>query len=118
MSRFNELLHGSASHAAELLGDGRPVANREEELRLALCNALNRISRLEDRTQPPAKLRFPYKVTVQKMIAFGHVHELDEHIEGEYPFCALDEEDALDQFHSTVPVKVLEDFDISVEEVK
>jgi hypothetical protein len=118
MSRFNELLHGSASHAAELLGDGRPVANREEELRLALCNALNRVSRLEDRTRPPAKVRGPYRVTVQKMIAFGRVHKLDENIEGEYPFCAIDEDDALDQFHLTVPVKVLEDFAITAESVK
>lgn len=68
--------------------------------------------------EEPVRSGHPYKVTVQKMIAFGRVHELDEHIEGEYPFCAINEEDALDQFHLTVPVKVLEDFAITAEPVQ
>lgn len=117
MSRFNTLLHGSAADAANILGGDNPP-DTHADLRAALTNALDRIGRLEDRVRPPAKVRHPYKVTVQKMIAFGRVHELDEHIEGEYPFCAIDEEDALDQFHLTVPVKVLEDFEITAEPVQ
>jgi predicted RNA-binding Zn-ribbon protein involved in translation (DUF1610 family) len=51
MSRFNELLHGDADHAADILGDGMPrvAEQRAEELRCALINALRRIGRLEAR---------------------------------------------------------------------
>ena len=66
----------------------------------------------------PRKESGMYRVAVRKLIAFGRVHELDERVEGEYPIIATSEDDALDQFHSTVPIKVLEDFEITVEEVK
>ena len=115
-SNFNLFYHGSASDISDALEHG---ANLDQyEAKALLCNIVRRIAKLEDRTRPPAKARHPYKVTVQRMIAFGRVHELDENIEGEYPFCAIDEEDALDQFHLTVPVKVLEDFAITAEPVK
>lgn len=120
MSRLNELLHGQAATAAALLsGDVTP--SRDEillELRAGLTNALNRIDRLEARNAPPVKARVMYRITVRKLVAFGRVHELDERVEGDYPICAIDEDDALDQFHSTVPIKVLEDFEITAELVK
>lgn len=119
MSRFNELLHGEAATAAELLS-GEVTPARDEillELRAALTNALNRIDRLEAkaiRLAPASKI---YKVIVQKMVAFGRVHELDEDVEGTYPYTAISEDDALDQFHSTVPIKMLEDFEITAVEI-
>ena len=50
MSRLNELLHGDASTAADLLS-GEVTPNRDEillELRAALTNALHRIDQLEN----------------------------------------------------------------------
>jgi len=46
-SRFNTLLHGRASEAAELLGDDHRGDDEIIELRAALTNALNRIDKLE-----------------------------------------------------------------------
>lgn len=115
MSRFNTLLHGSAADAAAILG-GEVTPARDEillELRAALTNALNRIDRLEERNAPPVKARETYTVKAEKLIAFGHLHELDEEVEGEYTFCAISHDDALDQFHRTVPVKVLDDFEFT-----
>jgi len=55
VSRFNTLLHGEASEAADVLsGDATP--NRDEillELRAALTNALRRIDRLEQEQRSP-----------------------------------------------------------------
>lgn len=45
MSRFNTLLHGSAEEAADALED---TPADEQELRVALQNALRRIAKLED----------------------------------------------------------------------
>ena len=117
MSRFNELLHGEASSAADLLS-GEVTPARDEillELRAALTNALRRIDRLEAKTATPAPVRYRYKVAAIKVVAFGRVHELDESVEGCYFYDAINEEDALDQFHDTIPIKVLEDFEIDVE---
>jgi hypothetical protein len=90
-----------------------PEHQRAEDYRCALINALNRISLLEAKMAKPIPVRKAYKVIVQKMIAFGRVHDLDKDAEGDYVFTAISEEDALDQFHFTVPIKVLEDFRIS-----
>ena len=117
MSRFNELLHGEASSAADLLS-GEVTPARDEillELRAALTNALRRIDRLETKTATPLPVR-RYKIAAIKMVAFGRVHELDESVEGCYFYDAINEEAALDQFHLSVPIKVLEDFEIDVEE--
>lgn len=115
MSRFNTLLHGSAAEAAAILG-GEVTPARDEillELRAALTNALNRIDRLEDKAAYPKLVREVYTVKAVKLIAFGHLHELDEEVEGEYTFAAISHDDALDQFHRTVPVKMLEDFEFT-----
>lgn len=53
-SRYNVILHGKASEAAELLGSGNYNA---EELRAGICNALNRISLLEDKAATPVPVR-------------------------------------------------------------
>jgi hypothetical protein len=45
VSRFNTLLHGSAEEAADALED---TPADEQELRVALQNALRRIAKLED----------------------------------------------------------------------
>lgn len=45
MSRFNELLHGSAGDAADILSGDHPGGT--SEVRAALTNALHRIDRLE-----------------------------------------------------------------------
>lgn len=66
----------------------------------------------------PRKDHQIYRIKVRKLIAFGRVHELDEHVDGEYPICARSSEAALDEFHSTVPIKVLDDFVITVEDSK
>ena len=54
-----------------------------------------------------------YTVKAEKQIAFGHLHELDHEVEGEYHFSATSRGNALDQFHDTVPVKVLDDFEFT-----
>jgi hypothetical protein len=46
MSRFNTLLHGEASEAADIMAGDHPP-DTMPELRAALTNALNRIDRLE-----------------------------------------------------------------------
>ena len=46
MSQFNTLLHGEAREAADILGSDNPP-DTHDELRAALTNALNRITRLE-----------------------------------------------------------------------
>ncbi len=121
MSRLNELLHGEASVAADLLsGDVTPA--RDEillELRAALTNALHRISLLEDKATIPVPVREIYRITVEvaapEPFESERLHDLDVDVAGRYRITAISEDDALDQFHSTVPIKVLDDFEISVE---
>ena len=55
-------------------------------------------------------------MTATKKVDFGSLHELDEDVPGNYFYDAINSEDALDQFHLSVPIKVLEDFEIDVEE--
>lgn len=40
----------------------------------------------------------------------------DFEVAGEYFISGADEENALDKFHATIPIAVLDDFDISIEE--
>jgi hypothetical protein len=116
MNNFNKLYHGSMRDVNELLESG--VEFEPRELGALLCNITRRLATVEERTTAPAKARVMYRVTVRKLIAFGRVHELDERVEGEYPLCAISEDDALDQFHNTVPIKVLDDFEITAELVQ
>ena len=53
-------------------------------------------------------------ITVKPLVK--EIHSMDFEVEGSYIRHAPTEEQVLDWFHSTVPIKVLEDFDISVEE--
>ncbi|MCK4515187.1 MAG: hypothetical protein KAU31_08015 [Spirochaetaceae bacterium] len=113
-SNFNLFYHGSASDISDALEHG---ANLDQyEAKALLCNIVRRIARIEEKLETPAPVRKRYKVAAVKLVAFGRVHELDEGVEGCYFYNAIDEEDALDQFHSSVPIKVLEDFEIDVEE--
>jgi len=66
-------------------------------------------------TRIKARVSRLHIVTAEKVIAFGRLHELDGKVDGKYLYCAINEEDALDQFHSSVPIKVLDDFEITVE---
>jgi hypothetical protein len=56
-------------------------------------------------------------VRVIPKIPFG-LHELDEGVQGEYVFTVIPgdqaHKSALDQFHNSVPIKVLDDFNITV----
>ena len=117
MSDFNTLLHGSAAEAAAVLSGDRPPegAGAIPSLRAALTNALNRIDRLEERLKVPAPVRKTYIVTVKPVDdtwADCDLHELDQDVAGVYRFNGIDEEDALDQFHGSIPIKVLDDFEI------
>jgi len=115
-SNFNLFYHGSASDISGALEGGTNLDHYEA--RALFCNIVRRIARIEEQlaAPAPAPVRKRYKVAAVKMVAFGRVHQLDESVEGCYFYDAIDEEDALDQFHSSVPIKVLEDFDIDVEE--
>jgi hypothetical protein len=44
------------------------------------------------------------------------LHPLDKNVPGEYYVSTATEEKALDYFHAIEPIKVLEDFDISIKE--
>jgi hypothetical protein len=116
-SNFNLFYHGSASDISDALEAG---ANLDQyEAKALLCNIVRRIAKLEEPAPAvPSSLKRPYMVTVSKVVAFGRVHDLDRDVEGDYPFCGTDEEDILDQFHLSIPIKMLEDFEISVVLVK
>ena len=109
MKNFNLMYHGSASDISDALEAGVELTPVERSA--LLCNIVRKIAKLEE-PKPASKI---YTVTAEKVVAFGNVHALDEDVEGDYPFIAISEEDALDQFHSTIPIKMLEDFDITVE---
>ncbi|MCK5089493.1 MAG: hypothetical protein KAQ88_05885 [Hyphomicrobiaceae bacterium] len=111
MKNFNLLYHGNAEDVSALLETG--VEMTPAELGALLCNVMRKIALLEAKAATPVPVRRAYKVIVQKVVAFGRVHDLDRDAEGDYTFTAINEEDALDQFHLTVPIKVLEDFEIS-----
>jgi len=109
MKHFNLMYHGSAEDVAAQLETG--VELMPPELGALLCNIMRKIAKLEE-PKPASQI---WRVTVEKAVAFGNVHDLDKDVEGDYPFIATSEEDALDQFHNTVPIKVLDDFEISAE---
>jgi hypothetical protein len=113
-SNFNLFYHGSASDISDALEHGADLD--QYEAKALLCNIVRRIAILEEKARWPAPERKRYKVAAIKMVAFGRVHELDESVEGCYFYDAINEEDALDQFHLDVPIKVLEDFEFDVEE--
>ena len=54
---------------------------------------------------------------VAKSLIGVELHPLDADVAGEYHYSASDADAALDEFHSTVPIKVLDDFDICAKEV-
>ena len=113
-SNFNLFYHGSASDISDALEHG---ANLDQfEAKALLCNIMRKLMLLEAKAATPVPVRKRYKVAAIKMVTFGGVHELDESVEGCYFYDAINEEDALDQFHLSVPIKVLEDFEIDVEE--
>jgi hypothetical protein len=113
-SNFNLFYHGSASDISDALEAGADLD--QYEAKALLCNIVRRIAMLEEKAGWPAPVRKRYKVAAIKMVAFGRVHKLDESVEGCYFYDAINEEDALDQFHLDVPIKVLEDFEFDVEE--
>jgi len=58
-----------------------------------------------------------YIITVKALLPEEELHELDREenpVVGEHIFEADSEEEALDEFHNTVPIKVPENFDITV----
>jgi hypothetical protein len=110
-SNFNLFYHGSASDISDALEAGADLD--QYEAKALFCNIMRKLVLLEEKAATPAPVRRAYKVIVSKVVAFGRLHELDEDAEGDYVYAAISEEDALDQFHFTVPIKVLEDFEIS-----
>jgi len=114
MKNFNLMYHGSARDVSDALEAG--VELEPTERSALLCNIMRRLAVLEEKAATPVPVRKRYKVTATKMVAFGRVHELDEDVPGNYFYDAINSEDALDQFHLSVPIKVLEDFEIDVEE--
>ena len=114
-SNLNTLLHGSAAEAAEILGGDYPPddVGAIQSIRAALTNALNRIDTLEKKLAVPAPIRRCYVVKTEE-VGGGVTNELDNDVVGSYRFTTISEEAALDEFHSTVPIKVLDDFEISV----
>jgi hypothetical protein len=61
-----------------------------------------------------------FKVTVTQIVPDEELDgdDTDTNPKGTYTYEARDEEDALDQFHETVPVSCLDDFDIEAQLVK
>lgn len=57
------------------------------------------------------------RITVIPRDPGTELHELDDNVAGEYCYEIDPEEVALDRFHSTVPIKVLDDFIIETEVV-
>ena len=59
-----------------------------------------------------------YYVTVTKREQSAILHRLDENVPGQYPIEAAESADAaLDRFHNIVPIKTLDDFDITAEPI-
>jgi len=59
-----------------------------------------------------------YKIIVKQIAEYADLHPADkaDNPSGEHFFPANTKEEALDQFHDTVPIKVLEDFEITVDD--
>lgn len=58
-----------------------------------------------------------YVVTATALVDESALHWDDHEVDDVYDFTAFSEEHALDLFHETVPIKMLEDFEISVSRV-
>jgi len=60
-----------------------------------------------------------YKITVKQLVANKDLDydDANENPSGEHTVTAMNEEKALDVFHLTIPIAVLDDFDISIKEV-
>ena len=56
------------------------------------------------------------KIAVVPLCALDKLHDSDKDVPGVYFSIANSVDDALDAFHSTVPIKVLDDFEIDAEE--
>jgi len=54
-------------------------------------------------------------VHVHALVPPDELHELDRGVAGDHYLDAVDEEDALDNFHWTTPIKVLDHFEITAE---
>ena len=57
-----------------------------------------------------------YTITVTAIRSITELHQLDMHVNGEYKAIGESASQALDLFHSSVPIKVLEDFNITIEQ--
>lgn len=55
-----------------------------------------------------------YEILVTALCSIDELHELDRTVPGKYWFCGRGKEDTLDIFHRTIPIKVLDDFDITI----
>ena len=55
-----------------------------------------------------------FKVIVKALLPNNELHEYDKDVAGEYSYKVLSKDEALDIFHSTIPIKVLDDFEITV----
>lgn len=64
-----------------------------------------------------ASMKRLFTITVRSTVPPASLHELDRLVgQGFYYVECNSEDEALDRFHETVPIKVLDDFDISVSE--
>jgi hypothetical protein len=71
------------------------------------------ITRYEANRPRPRLSGVSIKITVTPTTT--QLHDYDEKVAGTYLYPGNDTEAALDIFHSTVPIKVLDDFDIAAE---
>jgi len=62
----------------------------------------------------PRARRYNIIVTRAAGVRRDDLHELDQDVAGIYTHHNRNEEEALDQFHCTTPIKVLDDFHIEV----
>jgi len=111
MSRFNTLYHGSTKDVAELLEGGGNLGPME--VNTVLCNIMRKLIAIEAQIDTLAIIQRA-AVWIVKARPTGEEwdqHDEDFDVEGDYTFTATSEGDALNQFHNTVPVKVLEDFE-------
>ena len=60
-----------------------------------------------------------YRIIVTQLVpdSLLDIDDLEENPSGQHTFIGTSEEDALDSFHSTIPISVLEYFDIDIEEM-
>lgn len=117
-SLFNQMYHGTMADVSDALEAGIEL---DAQLTGALlCNIVRRLDvlgkvqgeilqRLDEVPEPVLRT---YRVTARPQVEDWDLNDLDGDVEGDYLYQAEDREGALDQFHSIVPIKVLDDFDI------